>query len=41
MTISTVDAAGQALQIRLFDADKSQSKAKVVVTETLDSLCKK
>ena len=36
--ISTVDASGHALELILYDADKSQSKAKVVQTEILDNL---
>ena len=39
--ISTVDASGHALELILYDADKSQSKAKVVVTEALDALVSK
>lgn len=38
LIISTVDSSGQALELRLYDMDKSQSKAKVVLTERLESL---
>lgn len=39
--ISTVDASGHALELILYDADKSQSKAKVVQTEVLDTVLAK
>lgn len=38
LIISTVDSSGQALELQLYDMDKSQSKAKVVLTERLESL---
>lgn len=40
LTISTVDAGGQALELQLFDMDKSQSKARVILTESLDIVLK-
>jgi hypothetical protein len=40
LIISTIDANGQAVELHLYDTDKSSSKAKVVLTEQLDRLLK-